>query len=84
MNELVKSGQISAEEAEHHPRRNVLTRALGTDEQVEVDVQTHVVGSRTICCCCAATGLTNMVNRSEIVETLEQDELDLDSKADSS
>jgi serine/threonine protein phosphatase PrpC len=36
--ELVKSGQISAEEAHAHPRRNVLTRALGTDQAVTVDI----------------------------------------------
>lgn len=36
--ELVKSGQISVEEAHVHPRRNVLTRALGTDQAVTVDL----------------------------------------------
>jgi serine/threonine protein phosphatase PrpC len=36
--ELLRSGQITAEEANHHPRRNVLTRALGTDANVEVEV----------------------------------------------
>ncbi|CAG7603837.1 Protein phosphatase PrpC [Paenibacillus solanacearum] len=38
VNELVRSGQISREEANHHPRRNVLTRALGTEPTIEVDV----------------------------------------------
>ncbi|MCI3921534.1 Stp1/IreP family PP2C-type Ser/Thr phosphatase [Paenibacillus sp. TRM 82003] len=38
VNELLKTGQLTAEEAAVHPRRNVLTRALGTDENVEVDV----------------------------------------------
>ena len=35
--ELVKSGQISAEEADDHPQRNVLTRALGTEQVTKVD-----------------------------------------------
>lgn len=39
VNELAKSGQLSPEEAARHPRRNVLTRALGTDREVEADVQ---------------------------------------------
>lgn len=39
VNELIKSGQISREEASQHPRRNVLTRALGTEPTIEVDVQ---------------------------------------------
>ncbi|PYI54346.1 Stp1/IreP family PP2C-type Ser/Thr phosphatase [Paenibacillus flagellatus] len=38
VNELIKSGQITPEEANVHPLRNVVTRALGTDKQVEVDV----------------------------------------------
>ncbi|MEF3305763.1 Stp1/IreP family PP2C-type Ser/Thr phosphatase [Paenibacillus sp. GYB003] len=38
VNELVKSGQITPEEANVHPLRNVVTRALGTDKQVEVDI----------------------------------------------
>jgi serine/threonine protein phosphatase PrpC len=39
VNELVKNGQISPDEADHHPRRNVLTRALGTDAHVQVDLK---------------------------------------------
>jgi serine/threonine protein phosphatase PrpC len=38
VSELLKSGQITAEEAIYHPRRNVLTRALGTDAKVEVEL----------------------------------------------
>ncbi|TBL78337.1 Stp1/IreP family PP2C-type Ser/Thr phosphatase [Paenibacillus thalictri] len=38
VNELVKSGQITREEASHHPRRNVVTRALGTEPTIKVDV----------------------------------------------
>lgn len=41
VNELVKSGQITPEEAEHHPRRNVLTRALGTEPSIEVDIHEY-------------------------------------------
>lgn len=35
--ELVEQGAISAEEARHHPRKNVLVRALGTDQHLPVD-----------------------------------------------
>lgn len=38
VNELYKNGQISKEDVSHHPRRNVLTRALGTDAEVKVDM----------------------------------------------
>ena len=35
--ELVRSGKLSPEEAERHPQRSVITRALGTDPDVDVD-----------------------------------------------
>jgi len=36
--EMVDAGLISAREAEHHPERNVITRAIGADESVDTDV----------------------------------------------
>ena len=36
--ELMRSGKLSAEEAETHPQRSVITRALGTDPDVDVDM----------------------------------------------
>ncbi|MFC0330787.1 Stp1/IreP family PP2C-type Ser/Thr phosphatase [Paenibacillus sepulcri] len=81
VNELVKSGQISVEEAARHPRRNVLTRALGTDADVEVDVKglSWLPGDLLLLC---SDGLTNMVTEQEIAETILQEELDLEGKAD--
>ncbi|MFC5652112.1 Stp1/IreP family PP2C-type Ser/Thr phosphatase [Paenibacillus solisilvae] len=81
VNELVKSGQITIEEAANHPRRNVLTRALGTDEQVEVDVKgiSWKPGDMLLLC---SDGLTNMLSIQEMADTLSQDDLDLDAKAD--
>ena len=37
VNELVRTGRITAADAAHHPQRNVITRALGTDHDVSVD-----------------------------------------------
>lgn len=81
VNELVKSGQITLEEAARHPRRNVLTRALGTDEHVEVDVRgiSWKEGDTLLLC---SDGLSSMIGAASIAETLQQDELDLDQKAD--
>src|SRR5699024_12881814 len=39
VNELVRSGQISKADAEHHPRKNVLLKALGTEADVIPDVK---------------------------------------------
>lgn len=37
--EMVRAGEISAEDAESHPKRNILTRALGVEPTVEVDIE---------------------------------------------
>jgi len=50
--ELVAEGRLSAEEAEFHPRRNVITRALGVDPEVPVDLflLEAEVGDRFLLC----------------------------------
>src|SRR5699024_12717366 len=40
VNELLKTGQISEGDAEEHPRKNVLLRAVGTEEHDEADIHT--------------------------------------------
>ena len=71
VNLLVKSGELTEEEAREHPRRNVLMRALGTNMSVEMDifdVETDVDG---ILLC--SDGLTNMLNESQIERVLLSD-----------
>lgn len=72
VNELVRSGQISREDAEHHPRKNVLLRALGTEESVEMDVRTIIFedGDTLLLC---SDGLSNKVNQEELETILKQD-----------
>jgi serine/threonine protein phosphatase PrpC len=69
VNELVRNGQISESEAEVHPQRNVLLRALGTDEYVEVDIRRHFwqKGDQLLLC---SDGLTNMVTEERIYNIL--------------
>jgi protein phosphatase len=70
---MVKSGEISESEAEVHPHKNVLTRALGTDEEVQVDEDTIdlVDGDRLLLC---SDGLTGMVTEDQIQAILENSE----------
>jgi protein phosphatase len=80
VNELMKSGKLSPEEAETHPQRSVITRALGTDPDVDVD--TFVIDAREgdlflIC----SDGLTTMVADDDILELLERHHDDLDRAA---
>ncbi|MGO4541013.1 Stp1/IreP family PP2C-type Ser/Thr phosphatase [Paenibacillus sp. 2TAB19] len=81
VNELVKSGQLSAEEAAHHPRRNVLTRAVGTDSHVDIDIQTVDLLQGDVLLLCS-DGLTNMVTDQQMLETVMNEHLELDAKAE--
>jgi PPM family protein phosphatase len=66
---MVTEGEISKEEAETHPQRSVLTRALGVDAVVDVDDDTVEVlpGDRLLLC---TDGLTSMVSEHAIEEVL--------------
>jgi protein phosphatase len=69
--ELVRSGKLSPEEAETHPQRSVITRALGTDPDVDVDtfsIET-VPGDLFMLC---SDGLTSMVEDDVILRTIEK------------
>lgn len=72
VNELVRSGQITKEDAEHHPRKNVLIRALGTEEMIEVDTKTMILEENDILLLCS-DGLSNKVSEREIHDILEED-----------
>lgn len=69
VNELVRSGQISKEDAEHHPRKNVLLRALGTETNVDMDIKTITFEEEDLLLLCS-DGLSNKVKESEMVEVL--------------
>jgi protein phosphatase len=75
--ELMRSGKLSAEEAESHPQRSVITRALGTDPDVDVD--TFAVeprpGDLFLLC---SDGLTTMVDDETILSLVEERRADLD------
>jgi protein phosphatase len=66
---MVTEGEISQEEAETHPQRSVLTRALGVETVVDVDDDTVQVrpGDRLLLC---TDGLTSMVSEQAIEEVL--------------
>jgi serine/threonine protein phosphatase PrpC len=72
--ELVREGRLTPEQAESHPRRAVVTRAIGVDPDVEVDLYTIevAVGDRILLC---SDGLTTMV-RDRDVERLVRSESD--------
>ncbi|QXE03052.1 Stp1/IreP family PP2C-type Ser/Thr phosphatase [Terribacillus sp. DMT04] len=73
VNELVRSGQITEQDAENHPRKNVLLRALGTDQNVEMDVLsiTWDAGDRLLLC---SDGLSNKLDKQELLQYLTSEE----------
>jgi protein phosphatase len=77
VNELLKSGKLSPEEADSHPQRSVITRAVGTDPDVDVDSFTidAEVGDVFLIC---SDGLTDMVDDEDIRSVLEKFHNDLD------
>lgn len=74
--ELVRSGQLSPEEAEIHPQRSVITRALGSDPDVDVDTFSITVHEGDVFMICS-DGLTAMVDDGLILETVEKHRNDL-------
>jgi protein phosphatase len=72
--ELVREGRLTPEQAESHPQRAIVTRALGVDPVVDVDLYTLEVsaGDRLLLC---SDGLTTMV-RERDVERLARSETD--------
>jgi serine/threonine protein phosphatase PrpC len=81
VNELFKNGQISVEELDNHPRRNVLTRALGTDVEVVADLApvTLLPGELLLLC---SDGLSNFVTNEHLGKVAGIQEIPLEERAD--
>lgn len=67
--ELVRAGRLSAEEAEQHPHRSVITRAVGTEPSVEIDTFTVTAAPGDLYLICS-DGLTDIVRDEQIAEIL--------------
>ena len=67
--QLVREGRLTSEEAAIHPQRSIITRALGLDPEVEVDSWQLIPyeGDRLLLC---SDGLTNEVTNEDIASTL--------------
>ena len=68
VNLLVKSGELTEEEAKDHPRKNVLMRALGATTKVEMDIFDVERDVDGIMLC--SDGLTNMLDDEQISKVL--------------
>jgi protein phosphatase len=63
--EMVRRGKLTAEQAEEHPQRSIITRALGPEPEVEPDVHTEQARSGDVYLVCS-DGLTTMLGEDRI------------------
>lgn len=78
--ELVQSGNITKEEAKVHPKRNMLTRAVGTSCLIKIDTGVFHWEAGDIILLCT-DGLTNMVSEQEIYNLIRNHQGDFSSIA---
>ena len=71
VNYLIEIGEITEEEAKNHPKKNVLTKAMGTTSDVEVIVNTLNIKDKDVFLFCS-DGLTNMVPDEEIFKIVKE------------
>jgi serine/threonine protein phosphatase PrpC len=69
VDELVRRGKLTEEQAAEHPQRSIITRALGAEPTVEVDTWTYSVRAGDVLLLCS-DGLTSMVPEERVEEIL--------------
>ncbi len=67
--ELVRQGKLTEEQAEEHPQRSIITRALGPEPTVDVDTWTYPVRAGDVLLLCS-DGLTSMIAEERIADVL--------------
>ena len=73
--DMVRKGVLTEEQAACHPMRNYITRAVGTEEDVEIDLSMHdrKQGDRWLIC---SDGMYGMVSRSELLQLMMTENLE--------
>jgi PPM family protein phosphatase len=67
--ELVRRGKLTEEQAEEHPQRSIITRALGPEPSVQVDTWSYPVRDGDVLLLCS-DGLTSMITEAQIADIL--------------
>ena len=79
INEMLKSGEITHEQAKNHPTRNIITKAVGTEEKIKFDA--FIVNldlSKKNCLLMCSDGLNCVLDDKEIFDLIEINNFDLD------
>lgn len=69
VNELIKNGSITKEEGKSHPQKNLITRAVGTETDIEIDVYIEKYHKEDTLILCT-DGLTNLVDENTILNEI--------------
>jgi protein phosphatase len=77
VNLLLKAGELTEEEAKDHPKKNVLMKALGANDPIDIDIFDCDTDISSILLC--SDGLTNMLDNDQIEKVLIS-ELDIEDK----
>ena len=77
VNLLLKAGELTEEEAKDHPKKNVLMKALGANDPIDIDIFDCDLNISSILLC--SDGLTNMLDHEQIEKVLLSD-LDIEDK----
>lgn len=70
VNELIKTGEITISEALTHPQRNVILRAVGTSNDIDIDIYSVEINADDVFIICS-DGLTNMIDEARIQKIFE-------------
>ena len=77
--EMVRMGELDAEQARKHPKKNIITRALGAEKTVDIDFFDLKLEPGDVVLMCS-DGLSNMVEDSQMQEIISDTDTDLDEK----
>src|SRR5437588_2649643 len=69
VDELVRQGKLTEDQAAEHPQRSIMTRALGPEPSVEVDTWSYPLRAGDVILLCS-DGLTSMISEQKIVDVL--------------
>lgn len=77
--EMVRMGEINAEQARNHPDKNIITRALGAERTVDIDFFDLKLEAGSVILMCS-DGLSNMVEDSQIEQIISDTDKDLEER----
>ena len=74
--EMLDSGQITKEEFENYPKKNIITRALGIDDKVEIDFDFTEISDNEVILLCS-DGLSGLLSDEELFEIYKNTDFDM-------